>query len=122
MAATARKIWTDAEIRDTIAFGKDPWWVVRAIEAIFERQTEDEQRTESTNLNNKVGFGAADARLMSGFAKQIKEWRDGKSNYAFPLSPRQIAKARERMPKYAGQLAGIANAKLAAQRAEEGGG
>ena len=98
---------TAIDIRTKIA--TDNRWLVRAILALYERQTEDEQRAESTDHRNDKGFNAADAPIMSSFAKQILDWRRSDDRtYASPLSPRQLAVARRKLPKYAGQLARIA--------------
>lgn len=86
-------------------------WLVRAILAIYARQTSDEQTAEQTNHDNERGFNAADAPQMSGFAKQILQWEatpERERRYACPLSPKQIWRARQRMRKYAGQLVTIA--------------
>ena len=45
---------------------------VRALLRIFENQTYDEQRTESTNRYNGIGFTGSDARFLSSLAKQYK--------------------------------------------------
>jgi len=36
-------------------------WLSRGLIAIYNKQTEDEQNTESTDLNNSVGFNSHDA-------------------------------------------------------------
>jgi hypothetical protein len=83
--------------------------VCRAVLAIYEKQTENEQATDSTAEQNGVGFNGADAGFGSSLAKQYAERGS--------LSPRQIACARKMMRKYAGQLAEIANAKAKATAA-----
>ena len=67
-------------------------WLVK----IYEFQTRDEQMTETTNRTNLVGFTGADAHILSSFAKQYI-----RKGY---LSPKQLAIARKKMPKYAGQI------------------
>ena len=79
--------------------------VCRAVLAIYDRQTADEQATAATADSNGIGFNGADAGFGSSLAKQYAE--------RGTLSPRQIACARKMMRKYAGQLAEIANAKAA---------
>jgi hypothetical protein len=83
--------------------------VCRAVLAIYEKQTADEQATASTAENNGIGFNGADAGFGSSLAKQYAERGS--------LSPRQIACARKMMRKYANQLAEIANAKAKATAA-----
>jgi hypothetical protein len=86
-------------------------WLLRGILAIYARQTADEKSSNTTKHTNGVGFNGRDAAILSSFAKQIRVWqvtepRDRK--YSRPLSPKQFAAARKMMPKYAGQLARIA--------------
>ncbi len=83
--------------------------VCRAVLAIYDRQTADEQATAATADSNGIGFNGADAGFGSSLAKQYAE--------RGTLSPRQIACARKMMRKYAGQLAEIANAKAKATAA-----
>lgn len=78
----------------------DTRWLMRGVVAIFEKQTYDEQQTESTKEHNGVGFNGVDAEILSSFAKQIKAGRT--------LSVKQTAIAQKKMPKYAGQLLSIA--------------
>jgi hypothetical protein len=81
----------------------------RGILRIYENQTNDEQRTESTNHNNGVGFTGADARFLTSLAKWIiKGRRDYRRREGQSLSEKQAARARRMMQKYAGQLARIA--------------
>lgn len=79
--------------------------VQRGLIAIWERQTASEKLSQSTHLNNSIGFNGFDAQILSSFAEQFqtKGW----------LSAKQMVIARKRMKKYAGQLAEIANAKMA---------
>lgn len=99
-----------------------PWAVIRGVEALYARQTADEQSSETTAHHNGRGFNGTDARLLSSFAKQIHQWRqtDVESRrYAFPLSPKQFRIAAYRLKKYAGQLATIANENLEREAREE---
>jgi hypothetical protein len=81
----------------------DQRWLMRGITAIFEKQTYDEQQSETTKEDNGVGFNSTDAYILSSFAKQIKAGRT--------LSIKQLAIAQKKMPKYAGQLLNIAKTK-----------
>jgi len=90
-------------------------WLIRGLLAIFDKQTSDEQWACSTQHHNKVGFTGPDSYLMSKFAKQVKSWEGTPPQdrrYPTPLSPRQREITRERMPKYAGQLARIVRARV----------
>ena len=82
-------------------------WLIRAVMAIFEKQTAQEQTSEETRENNGVGFNGTDAAILSSFAKFY-------AARGF-LSPKQLAIARRKMPKYAGQLLTIAQAKAKAK-------
>lgn len=81
-------------------------WVNRAVVALYQAQAPAEQQTKSTCYLNGIGFNRTDARIMSSFAAQILRGR--------ALSPRQLAVARELLPKYARQLARIVNQAIAA--------
>jgi predicted RNA binding protein with dsRBD fold (UPF0201 family) len=82
--------------------------VEKAILVLFERQTSDEQDSESTNHNNAVGFSSADARRLSFVAKILKEGKH--------LKDETVAKYAPRVLKYRKQLAVIALEKQAAQQ------
>jgi hypothetical protein len=84
--------------------------VARALVALYKRQTEDEQNTESTRHSNGEGFTAAHASIGSSMAKfylennfltkkQIDYWRK-------PTEKRGM-----RIELYANQLLRIANQK-----------
>lgn len=75
--------------------------VERAIVAIFDRQTIEEQCSEVTMNHNGVGFTAAHAKLGSYYAKWVKR---GKR-----LSGSHLEKARAIAKKYHRQLLEIAN-------------
>lgn len=76
-----------------------------AVVAIFNRQTSDEQATNSTNNLNSMGFNGTDAEFGSSLAKSILTY--GK------LSPRQAEYARKLIRKYWKQLIEVAESKRA---------
>lgn len=84
--------------------------VTRGLVAIYNRQTQDEQSTESTNKLNGMGFNGTDAAFGSSLAKQIIKWESDR-RYPTPLSRTQLEKGRKMLRKYAGQLAKVANEK-----------
>lgn len=84
--------------------------VARAIAALHQRQTADEQRALQTKERNGVGFNSVDAPFLSSIAVRLP-------HYNGRMTPRQIAKARTMLRKYAGQLARIANQNQAAEPA-----
>lgn len=92
-------MYTREQIQNKIT--TDPKWVERGIVAIYRYQTSAEQRDQTTEVNNKVGFNSVDAQLLSSFAKHILNGRS--------LTERQLPYAFRKMKKYAGQLTKIAN-------------
>lgn len=81
----------------------DTRWLERGILAIYNKQTYEEQASESTLKNNGVGFNGVDAYILSSFAKQLLA-----GNH---LSKKQRILAAKKMPKYAGQLLQIVKEK-----------
>ena len=79
--------------------------VNRAMIAIYNRQTRDEQREADTKHTNKVGFSAAHARRGSYYGRWCKSGRC--------LTGRHLINARKIALHYAQQLADEANAKAA---------
>ena len=79
--------------------------VTKGVLAIYAYQTAVEQSAEATNEDNGVGFNGADAPILSSFAKQLQQGRT--------LSAKQMAIAKKKIMKYAGQLCKIANTKEA---------
>lgn len=102
---TASKLWTENEIVELI--NKSDKAVTRAVIAIYERQTEDEQRVGDTRHHNNVGFNGSDAKFLSYCAEYVK-------NKNCNLSGKFLEKARKRIVKYRRQLVEIANGKVAA--------
>lgn len=79
--------------------------VERAILAIYNRQTAEEQKDSDTKVHNGIGFSGADARLGSYYARWILSGRN--------LSGNHLEKARSMSLKYVRQLSEIAVAKAA---------
>lgn len=74
--------------------------VCRAVVAIYKRQTASEQRAKDTQVENGIGFNAADARYLSAVAEEIIAWEY--------LTPKNLFDSRQRIMKYSGQLLQIA--------------
>lgn len=74
--------------------------VVRAVVAIYRRQTNDEKLCQLTKETNYQGFCANDASIMSMYAEQILKFGG--------LTQQQLRIARDRMMRYSRQLAEIA--------------
>ena len=90
-------------------------WLYRGLIAIYDRQTADEQNSETTKHDNGIGFSGTDAQILSSFAQQVIEFNTGKSKFNHPLSLRQKELCRRKMNKYAMQLVRIARAKRDAE-------
>lgn len=100
-------MWTADRVKQVMV--NSDWELCKCIVTIFRKQTIAEQANYSTGEWNGVGFNKFDAKILTSFAKQILEnHKKGKRL----LSDKQIALARKRMPKYAKQLAKIANGEL----------
>lgn len=98
-----------ARIREALA---NPRAVVRAIEALFARQTRDEQREFRTRHHNSVGFCANDAARGSALAVKIAERRaEGRPEHQL-LTVSELETARRIASRYAGtQLLALAKEK-----------
>ncbi len=112
--------YTKEDIRKMVT--TDDWWAIRAIEALYARQTEDEQSSEVTSHKNSVGFNGLDAPFLTSMAKQILQWRKqkkaGTNKYAMPLSSRQLEASKKLLGKYSGQLLVISQAREAMEKAK----
>lgn len=74
---------------------------IKALLWMYDFQTDDEKHSERTKQLNGVGFNGVDGEILTSFAKQVID-----RNF---LSPKQMEILRKKMPKYAGQMAAIAN-------------
>jgi len=73
----------------------------RAASMLFDRQTADEQRSDSTRIHNNIGFNSADAGYMSWVVKTFY----GKAE----SMPNKVAiKLKFRLKKYSRQIAEMA--------------
>lgn len=81
-------------------------WALRALAVIYQHQTALEQEQGATKEDNGVGFTGLDAEILTSFAKQYRRWRARPvgSGYSHPLSTKQMALLKRKMPKYAEQL------------------
>lgn len=81
-------------------------WVIRGLLCIYDYQTADEQASEHTKDHNDVGFNGLDAQILTSFAKQVHKHKRN-PQYPTPLSVKQMRICRNKMLKYAGQLARV---------------
>ena len=88
----------------------NPKAVARALVALNERQTQDEQCTEHTKYRNNVGFVPADAKMGTSMAKFYTSYgylTEKQLAYWYKPNKRGVA----RICKYAGQLLEISKTK-----------
>ena len=95
----AQKTWTRTEIEALI--NTNDRAVERAMVAIWERQTADEQETQDTRHHNGIGFSGWTAKSGTYFARWVQSGRT--------LSGKHLVKARKIALHHAGQLTRIAN-------------
>lgn len=76
---------------------------IRALLAIYDRQTEAEKAVGVTKEHNGAGFSGAESEILSSFA----EWYKAKGF----LSPKQLVITKKRLMKYWRQLLEISEAK-----------
>jgi hypothetical protein len=93
------KTWTRTEIEEMIN-GNDRA-VERAMVAIWERQTADEQATQTTNHHNGRGFCGWAARSGTYYAEWVRSGRR--------LTGNHLVKARKIALHHGGQLTDFAN-------------
>lgn len=95
--SNAKTVWDTSNVRRLLL--QNDKAVERAIVAIYEKQTEDEQRAGETKHHNNVGFNGSDARRGSYYARWIMSGRS--------LTGAHLERARKMCLKYAGQLVKI---------------
>lgn len=100
------KTWTKEDILHWL--NNDDAFLIRALNELYLRQTEDERKVEQTRHTNHRGFNSSDAKRLTSIAK----WSQRGS-----LTSRQIALVRHRMQKYAAQITEIANQKTRSRHA-----
>ena len=94
--------YTKEEIRSKLETSQV--WLERAVIAIYDRQTYDEQQIHETREQNGRGFSGFDANYLTYIAKWIN---NGKH-----LDGKHLSKTRQKMLKYSGQLVRIANQEI----------
>ena len=94
------KVWNKVDIITLLDTNDKA--VTRAVIAIYQRQTADEQASQSTRVANNIGFNHCDAAYLSYCADfAIRQ----KTN----LSGKHLEKSRKKIVKYWKQLIEIAN-------------
>ena len=85
--------------------------LLKAIVLIYDSQTEEEKRTNESVEDNKLGFSKIDAKDLSTVARKIKREE--------VLTESELAKSRNKMPKYWKQLMIISKRNMQEQKVKE---
>ena len=94
-----KKIWTREDIVSLLNTSDRA--VERGVVAIWQRQTADEQSTDTTRHSNGIGFSGWSASSGSYYAKWVESGRR--------LTGKHLDKARKIVLHHAAQLTRIAN-------------
>lgn len=94
-----KKIWTREDIVSLLNTSDRA--VERGVVAIWQRQTADEQSTDTTRHSNGIGFSGWSAHSGSYYAKWVESGRR--------LTGKHLDKARKIVLHHAAQLTRIAN-------------
>ena len=86
--------WTKEKLVKLLETNDKAVW--RAVQRIYERQTEAEKAVGDTCVYNGIGFNGSDARILSSLAQFYD-----KTGY---MSVKQTAIARKKIKKYTRQL------------------
>lgn len=98
----ASKVYLAFTKKDLLSFlkyklGNDDKWALRALQRIYDGQTQEELNEESTKELNGLGFTGFDAPILTSIYKSYLE--HGKR-----LTPKQMNVVKKMMVKYAGQI------------------
>ena len=85
--------------------------LLKAITVIYDFQTEEEKLKGAAIDENDRGFGKVDARDLGNMAEKIRA--------NIPLTEGELARARNKMPKYWQQLMRVSKAQTSRQRLSE---
>lgn len=96
--------WTKEEIKAKMLDPANKAWLTKGLLAIYKYQTESEKAEGVTREDNGVGFSGCDSIILSSFAQQ-------QLDRGF-LTTKQLEIVSKKLPKYAGQLAKIANGEV----------
>ena len=99
---TAQMVWNKDAIIQLLDTNDKA--VDRAVVQLYRRQTQEEQATHATKVNNGVGFTGLDAEFLSSLAESAMKYGQ--------LTPKQRAIARTRVKKYWRQLLSIVQARF----------
>lgn len=97
----------------------DPKATEWALDALYRRQTANEQASEATLEHNEQGFNSMDAAILTSISEQMHNKAQRNVPRGQRLSPRQLALVRNKLGKYHGQLLSFAIDGLRARKAKE---
>ena len=103
-------MYTRKEIEEKIRTNN--LWLIRAILAIYDRQTTTEKIEKVSKFENGIGFNKTDSHFFSSISRiLISIYKTKKPTMYFDgcLSSKQLYVCRKRILKYSGQLEKIAN-------------
>jgi len=89
------KVWTKDDVLALLDTNKAA--VVKALEALYARQTADERATLTTRVHNGRGFNSKDATFLSDVARKLPLYNRN-------ITDRQLARVRPMLRKYWRQL------------------
>lgn len=91
--------WNRENLWEILSTNNDQ--LAKALVALYQRQTTQEQHSKQTADHNGIGFNGVDAPFLSSCAEGVK--KHGK------LTQNQATHVRKALKKYLGQLVAIAN-------------
>lgn len=107
------KIWTKEEI--CAMLNSSDKAIVRAVIALYNKQTNQEKEENATIVHNSVGFSGGDGMIGTFHGNYIKKYgieRGYVREKIIPYWKQLNPKGKMRIEKYAGQLTKIANKEI----------
>jgi hypothetical protein len=95
MSATTTK-WTKDVIKENLRTNVQ--WMIRCLEVLYLRQTEEEKKDKMTKYNNGMGFSGVDAEILTSFHNQVQKRKQYHNSVL--LSEKQISICSKKLPKY----------------------
>ena len=88
--------WTKDVIKENLRTNVQ--WMIRCLEVLYLRQTEEEKNNMMTKYNNGMGFNGVDAEILTSFYNQIQKRKEYHKSVL--LSEKQISICSKKLPKY----------------------
>ena len=93
--------------------------IYRMLQALYQRQTEDEQDSQVTKYENGVGFNGADSFILTDIAQKSAEYMRKNPKNLWGLSKGQTELVAKKLVKYSRQLEEIASVKKVSRGEED---